>query len=251
MRVETYLSAAEADALQIADATVIVIDVLRATSTIIEALAAGARTVHPTPSSEEAIRLADSLGRDEAILCGERGGLKIEGFDLGNSPREFTPDRVGGSRLVMSTTNGTQAFLAAEGGQRVLAASLLNLSAVAEAASGAERVVFICAGKEGRFSLDDALCAGLVLERLHGEAGDALSRGDTTLGRIEFDDASKSVLTLAKVTDVNVEVLRETAAGAALVDVGLEADLERCADIDRYQLVPEMNDRMIRLPDES
>ena len=244
MRVETYLSAHEADAAQIADGTAVVIDVIRATSTIVEALASGARAVYPTLSSEEAIRLANSLGREDTLLCGEQKGLRIEGFDLGNSPGEFTSDRVSGKQLVMSTTNGTRAFLAAEGAERVLAASLLNLSAVAEAVSGAERVVFVCAGKGGRFSLDDALCAGLILQSLAGEGDDRPSSS------WRLDDASRSALALAKVYDVAADLLRETAAGTALVEVGLEADLERCAEVDRYRLVPEMNDRMISLPDE-
>lgn len=244
MRVETYLSAHEADAAQIADGTAVVIDVIRATSTIVEALASGARAVYPTLSSEEAIRLANSLGREDTLLCGEQKGLRIEGFDLGNSPGEFTSDRVSGKQLVMSTTNGTRAFLAAEGAERVLAASLLNLSAVAEAVSGAERVVFVCAGKEGRFSLDDALCAGLILQSLAGEGDDRPSSS------WRLDDASRSALALAKVYDVAADLLRETAAGTALVEVGLEADLERCAEVDRYRLVPEMHDRMISLPDE-
>ena len=244
MRVETYLSAHEADAAQIADGTAVVIDVIRATSTIVEALASGARAVYPTLSSEEAIRLANSLGREDTLLCGEQKGLRIEGFDLGNSPGEFTSDRVSGKQLVMSTTNGTRAFLAAEGAERVLAASLLNLSAVAEAVSGAERVVFVCAGKEGRFSLDDALCAGLILQSLAGEGDDRPSSS------WRLDDASRSALALAKVYDVAADLLRETAAGTALVEVGLEVDLERCAEVDRYRLVPEMNDRMISLPAE-
>ena len=244
MRVETYLSAHEADAAQIADGTAVVIDVIRATSTIVEALASGARAVYPTLSSEEAIRLANSLGREDTLLCGERKGLRIEGFDQGNSPREFTPERVSGKQLVMSTTNGTRAFLAAEGADRVLAASLLNLSAVGEAVSGAARVVFVCAGKEGRFSLDDALCAGLILQSLSGEGDDPPSSS------WRLDDASRAALALAKVYDVAADLLRETEAGAALVEVGLEADLERCADVDRYRLVPEMHDRMISLRDE-
>ena len=244
MRVETYLSAQEAAAAQITDGTAVVIDVIRATSTIVEALASGARAVYPTLSSEEAIRLVNSLGREDTLLCGERKGLRIEGFDLGNSPHEFTPARVSGKQIVMSTTNGTRAFLAAEGADRVLAASFLNLSAVGEAVSDSERVVLVCAGKEGRFSLDDGLCAGLILQGLSGEGDDRPSND------WQLDDASKSVLALVKAHNVAADLLRETEAGTALVEIGLEADLERCADVDRYQLVPEMHDRMISLPEE-
>lgn len=242
MRVTTYLSAAEVDPGRVAGSTAVVIDVIRATSTIVEALSAGARAVYPTLSTEEAIRLANSLGRDDTLLCGERKGLKIDGFDLGNSPTEFTPAAVGGKRLVMSTTNGTRAFLAAEDADRVITASLTNLTAVGRAVRDAEDLVFICAGKEDRFSLDDALCAGLVLQALA-----AVAEGATPHDR-EMDDASAAVLALAESYVVDAGLLRMTAAGAALVDVGLDADLERCADVDRYSIVPEMHDRMIRVP---
>jgi 2-phosphosulfolactate phosphatase len=164
----------------------------------------------------------------------------IDGFDLGNSPLEFTPGRVGGMRLVMTTTNGTRAFVAADGAARVIAASLPNLSAVARAVVGADRLVFICAGKEDRFCLDDAMCAGLILRALG-----KLRKG----AAMELDDASQAVRALAGEFRVDAGFLATTDAGKALIEVGLGADLEHCARIDRHDLVPEMHDRMIRLPD--
>ena len=239
-QVTTFLSAAEVESGAVEGATAVVIDVIRATSTIVEALAAGARAVYPTVSSEEAVRLANSLGRDDTLLTGERRGLMIDGFDLGNSPLEFTPERVGGMRLVMTTTNGTRAFVAADSASRVIAASLLNLSAVARATAGADRLVFICAGKEDRFSLDDAMCAGLVLRAIG-----KLRKGPP----MELDDASLAVRALAGAFRVDADFLGTTAAGKALIEVGLGADLDRCAEIDRHDIVPEMHERMIRLPD--
>jgi 2-phosphosulfolactate phosphatase len=239
-QVTTFLSAAEVESGAVEGATAIVIDVIRATSTIVQALASGARAVYPTELPEEAVRLANSLGRDDTLLTGERKGLMIDGFDLGNSPSEFTSERVGGMRLVMTTTNGTRAFMAADGASRVVAASLSNLSAVARAVAGAERLVFICAGKEDRFSLDDAMCAGLVLRAIG-----KLRKGPP----MELDDASQAVRALAGAYRVDPDFLGTTAAGRALIEVGLGADLEHCALIDRYDLVPEMHDWMIRLPD--
>ena len=235
MRVRTFLTATEVDPGEVGGSTAVVIDVLRATSSVVEALAAGARAVYPTVSSEEAIRLANSLGRDDTLLCGERKGLKIEGFDLGNSPAEFTTERVAGKRLVMSTTNGTRAFLAVEDADRVIAASLLNLSAAARAVSGAERLVLVCSGRENRFSLDDALCAGLLLRVLEKE------------GELEPDDASRAVLALTHAHEPTADLLLETGAGVALVAVGLRDDVLYCASRDRHALVPEMRDRVIRL----
>lgn len=238
MRVGTFFAPAGVEPADVAERTAVVIDVIRATSTIVTALASGARAVYPTVSTEEAIKLASSLGRDDTLLCGERKGLKVEGFDLGNSPAEYTEETVGGSRLVMSTTNGTRAFVAAAGAGRVLAASFLNLSAVADAVAGSEEVVLICAGKEDRFSLDDAVCAGHLLRELEKRRGDAL----------DTDDASAAALHLAGVVELDVAFLRSTRAGRALVEVGLESDLALCARRDVYPHAPEMEDRVIRLP---
>ena len=240
MKVQTFFSPAEVDSSAAVDATAVVIDVIRATSTMVEALASGARAIYPTLSTEEAIRLANSMGREDTLLCGERKGLKIDGFDLGNSPREFTPERVEGKRLVMTTTNGTRAFLAVQGARRVLVLSFLNLTAVARAIGQAERLVVVCAGKEDRFSMDDALCAGVFLQEVLGE--------EPLSGAHELNDQSRAVLSLAQAHGPDESFLRASAAGAALVEVGLEEDLSVCAVRDRHTLVPEMQDRMIQLP---
>ncbi|MCA9297739.1 MAG: 2-phosphosulfolactate phosphatase, partial [Phycisphaerales bacterium] len=109
MRIDVFFTVDEVDPALLPGTTVVVVDVVRATTTITEALANGARGIYPTASIEEAVKLASSLGREDALLCGERKGAKIEGFDLGNSPREFTRAAVEDKRLVMSTTNGTRA----------------------------------------------------------------------------------------------------------------------------------------------
>ena len=134
MTVDTFFTGAAVDPAAVPGTTAVVIDVIRATSTIMEALANGARAVYPVASTEEAVQLAASLGRDDSLLCGERKGVMIEGFDLGNSPREYTPDVVAEKQLVMTTTNGTRAFVAVQGAERVVSASFLNLSAVVEVA---------------------------------------------------------------------------------------------------------------------
>lgn len=240
MKVTTYFAATEAQPAEMDGSLAVVVDVIRATSTVVEALANGARAIYPTGSTEEAIRLANSLGREDTLLCGERKGLKVEGFDLGNSPREYSSEQVEGKRLVMSTTNGTRAFVAAQGADEVLAASFLNFGAVRRRLARADGdVVVICAGKEGRFSLDDALCAGMLLAGLvQGPEGEA---------RV-LNDASRAALALTHSFELNPELLRRTAAGAALVEVGLGDDLPLCAELDRHDLVPVMSDRMIHVP---
>jgi 2-phosphosulfolactate phosphatase len=237
MRVRVFFSVAEADPAELQERTVVVIDVLRATSTIVTALASGARAIYPVGSPEEAVRLASSLGREETLLCGERRGLKIEGYHLGNSPAEFTRERVAGRRLVMSTTNGTRALGVTANAERVLVCSLLNLGAVSRVAAFSESLVVLCAGREHHFALDDALCAGLLLDRV------AEARGED----LDLDDAGRVARMLSARTAPDGDFLKGVAAGRALVEIGLGSDVDDCARVDVHDIVPEMQDRMIRL----
>jgi 2-phosphosulfolactate phosphatase len=237
VRVEVRFTFPEAGFTDLSEATVVVVDVLRATSTMVEALANGARAIYPSESTEEAMRLVQSLGRDDLLLCGERRGLPIEGYDLGNSPAEFAPEVIEGKRLVMNTTNGTQAFLAAEGAERVIAGAFLNLAAVTDAVAHAARVVVVCAGREGLFALEDAVCAGILVRRLEAARGED----------IELGDGARAARALCDLVQPDAAFLADTDAGRALAKLGLEADLEWCARLDRHRVVPEMEDRMIRL----
>lgn len=237
MRIDAYFAPGQVEDSDVEGRTVIAIDVIRATSSIVEAMANGARAIFPTASVEEAIKLGSSLDRSETLLCGERKGLPIEGFDLGNSPSEYGSDAVQGKQLVMTTTNGTRALLAGEGADRVIAASFLNLSAVVEDVRGQDLAI-ICAGKEDRFSLDDVVFAGHIIRRL----------GDSPGGGVVLNDAAQAAAELARAHAPSAEFFRGTAAGAALVEVGLEEDLALCAAVDKHTIVPEMYDRMIQLP---
>lgn len=245
MRAHAFFTAGSVNSPEVAGSTAVVVDVIRATSTMVTAFGNGADSVYPTDSTEDALRLASSLGREETLLCGERKGRKIEGFDLGNSPAEYDRETVAGKRLVMSTTNGTRAFLAVSTAERILAASFLNLSAVVDAVAESLEddgfLVVVCAGKEDRFSLDDAVCAGVLLQEVARRCDAAL----------EPNDSAAAALTLAGDFRVDEAFLRGTAAGRALVDIGLESDLSICARRDVYELVPEMTDRVIRVADET
>jgi 2-phosphosulfolactate phosphatase len=239
MRIDTYFTVPEVDTASIGDATVVVIDVIRATTTIIEALANGARAIYPTNSTEEAVKLAASMGREETLLCGERRGHKVEGFDLGNSPREFTPDAVQGKKLVMSTTNGTKALGVAQEGARLLPCAFTNLTTVARTvARTVERdghVVVICAGQEDQFSMDDALCAGHLIQRIVDEQD----------GEHEYNDAARAALALASAREPTRDFLNLVAGGAKVIEIGLADDLDICADVDRHDIVVVMSDQAI------
>lgn len=239
MKLDVFLTPGELGSPDTAERTVVIIDVLRASSSIVEALGSGARTIFPVSSIEEALRLANTLGREEVLLCGERKCLPIDGFDLGNSPREFTRERVAGKTLVMSTTNGTTAMAATAGAARVLVASLLNLSAVVDELVRAETdPVLLCSGRERHFGLEDAVCAGEIVSRVMA-AREAEWR---------LNDGAVAALALAREFGSGAELFRRTAAGQGIVAAGLEEDLAFCAQVDRHSIVPVLQDRQIVAP---
>jgi 2-phosphosulfolactate phosphatase len=231
VKAEVFLTPTDIDPASAQGAAVVVVDVVRATTTIVEALANGARAIYPTASTEEAVRLAASLGRKDTLLCGERRSVKVEGFDLGNSPAEFTPRAVAGKRLVMSTTNGTAALARVQEAERVVTAAFTNLGAVADSLRGHRHVVVVCAGRMGRFALDDAVCAGHLLRRLGGKR--------------EMNDGARAAWALAGAMPPSVDTLASTEAGQAVIAHGFAADLEICAQVDRHALVPELRDQAL------
>jgi 2-phosphosulfolactate phosphatase len=198
----------------------VVIDVIRATSTLLVALANGARGVQPVAGVDEAFALKEK--NPAALLAGERGGVALPGFDLGNSPREMTAERVAGRDLIVTTTNGTQALAACRGARAVMTAAFLNLDAVA----GRLRDIgppwmILCAGYEGAFGLDDAIVAGALADAL--------------------DQDQALVHLYRSVRHELATTLFRCSAGQELVKVGLEADIPLCAELNRFALVPTLN----------
>ncbi len=202
--------------------TGLVIDVIRATSTICQALDAGYERVLCAAEVED----ARALGSDEVTLGGERLGVRIEGFDLGNSPREYREPRTPG--VALSTTNGTRAIVtAAARCERVLIASLLNLAAVTEAAaSHGDDVAVFCAGVKGAFALDDAYVAGRVVEGIGAERS----------------DAAEAAVRLTRSYGTAEEAFRASRSGRDLIEHGpeLEADIPWCARESVLDVVPRL-----------
>ena len=205
------------DGARLRASTCAVIDVIRATSTIVTALAHGASGVQPVASVSDAFVLK---ARDpEALLAGERGGQALPGFDLGNSPEDFTTERVRGRRIILTTTNGTQALAACQGARAVVTASLLNLEAVAARLRElGPPWMIVCAGCDGEFGVDDALVAGALAEAL------------------ERDHFLVSLY--RSVRRELTETLLGSAAGRELLKVGLEKDVPFCAMVNRFSIVP-------------
>ena len=150
--------------------TAVVIDVLRSGTSIVHALAAGAKEVIPCLEIEDALALAEQFAHDEILLGGEREGEPIEGFDLGNSPEEYSAERVAGKTIILTTTNGTRAMHHAAKADEILIASFANASAVARRLFEREHVHVLCSGTDGKISQDDVLLAGMLAERLGAKA---------------------------------------------------------------------------------
>jgi 2-phosphosulfolactate phosphatase len=218
---------------------VAVIDVLRASTVVAVALANGARAVVPLESSDEVITRSKSFDRSEVRLAGERKLNAIPGFDLGNSPREFTRDAVEGKTVLFTTTNGTGAFLAVQGARDVVVASYVNFSAVLTMMRTAVRagtdVAIVCAGREKEFALEDAGCAGRYVRQLATRTPD-----------MEMNDGARASELIAKRYGDRVDQLfAESAHGRALVNTGYAEDLVTCAQIDSHPIIPIYQDRQI------
>lgn len=215
----------------LADSRVVVIDVIRATTSITTALAAGGQRVIPTGSVAAARSTADRIGR--SLLCGERNGLPPEGFDFGNSPREFTPELVAGESLIFTTTNGTAAIEAVGDARELRLACFRNAGAVARILSGpadikSGPIVIVCSGRNGRIGMDDVWCAGHLVERILKRLP-SLGLGDGA------QDARAFAASFGRPTP---ESLAKTSAGRALCDLGLGEDLVPCAKVDDLSVVP-------------
>jgi len=226
-----YFLPGQSAADELAGSTVVVIDLLRASSTICQALAAGATEVVPFLEVEDALAAA-TIDRDHVVLGGERGGKRIDGFDLGNSPSEYTPASVGGRRVLLTTTNGTRALDHARRARRVVVGSLLNLSAVAASIRGEPRVDVLCAGTDGLESREDVFAAGAIVDRMISQ--DQLAW--------QINDAAEAALAQwnARHDDLAVE-LRSTPGGRNLLAIGMDRDLVDCARIDALAVVPELD----------
>jgi len=208
------------EGLEFAD-TVLVVDVIRATTTAVAFLEAGANELWFAPNHD----LALALKADGFVVAGETRGAKPAGFDLGNSPLEALRANVKGKRVVMSTTNGTRAAsLAARSARRLALASLWNLDAAARWAHSAARseIAVLASGKEGRFGLDDTFVAGALFARLSGEP----------------DDGARAARLIFQAFEIPADPLRLAAAGRALEAIGLGQDVAAAAKTNRSQTVP-------------
>lgn len=229
MRLHVALSPVEFSGLALDGGAAVVVDVLRATTTVVAACAAGCRRIVPVGSAEAAVACATALPPGEALLAGERAGERIASFDLGNSPLEFTPERVAGRTIVLTTTNGTAAMLAAGTARVAAVAALTNVGAAAcWALEQGRDVTVLCAGEQGAFSLEDAVCSGLLVGRLVGAAPGC-----------RVSDAARAALRLGERYGARLDLLAGDSHWARhLVGMGRGADVEACLRLGTSEVVP-------------
>ena len=241
MRCDVFFGIQQVSTSDVQSRIVAVIDVLRASTSIATALANGARTVIPFESSEEAVLRAKNFARSEVKLAGERKMHAIPGFDLGNSPRDYTREAVEGKTILLTTTNGTPALLGVQGARDVVVASYVNFSAILAmlraALRGGTEVAIICAGRDRQFSLEDAACAGRYVRNV-----------TRRLANIHCNDAARAAMMLdGRYRDDLPHLFADSAHGAALLEAGYGEDLLLCGAVDSTPVVPVYADRQITM----
>jgi 2-phosphosulfolactate phosphatase len=222
---------------QISNRTVVAFDVLRATTSMTAALAAGVKEIRVFDSLDGALAAANAFGQPR-LLCGERHTLPPPGFDLGNSPGQFDPAKHSGMTVFMSTTNGTLAIVAAKSAALLLTGALVNAAAVAKKAFAEGRdVTLLCAGSDGHPSMEDLLGAGAVIDALQ------------TLGNVELDgDLARIALRLfASCRDSLPAVLADSFGGHNIRRVHLDADIAFAARLNVLDVVGRVIDEPLRV----
>ncbi|HEY9016642.1 MAG TPA: 2-phosphosulfolactate phosphatase [Gemmatimonadales bacterium] len=242
MRIDAVFTPAGLAPADVQGRSVFVIDILRATTTMCAALSHGARAIIPVGSTEEALRLAQTIGSDDVLLAGEKDCERIPGFQLGNSPLEMGDSTVRGKTLIVTTSNGTKALLACQGAAAVYPSAAVNLTASVEKAQEVLRtegnILLVCAGRQGAFGLDDAYCAGRLIVAILGDR--KRRRG--------LNDAALACLDLVRRYGDNWErPLSYSRAGRELIRRGFGDDLRDASRMDAYPVLPHFHERRVTL----
>jgi 2-phosphosulfolactate phosphatase len=235
------------DDLFLKDKNVVVVDVLRATTTITVALANGAREIIPAESVTIAARISKGLGK--SLLCGERNGVIVEGFNLGNSPLEYSSEKIKDKSLIFSTTNGTLSITKSRLAKYCVLGSFVNLSKTVEHIKSLEGdIIIVCSGKLNTFCIEDAVCTGLIINNL------LLYEKD----KYELNDSAYACLKLGKLLATKIGkpssekilgMLKESEHGKYLAELGFWEDLKICSGIDSYPHLPVYFNGTIKLPE--
>ena len=227
------------DDIYFAGKTTVVVDVLRATSTIVTALYNGAKEVIPVDSTEFALKVSSSTFSGQTLTGGERNTKKIDGFHFGNSPLEYNPDNIKGKSIILFTTNGTKAIVKAKFSKNLYICSFLNLTSVSRLLASQESdIEIVCSGGSGYFCMEDTVCAGLLISEILKVNPD-----------IELTDSARAGLLLAKSYESDLyKMLSECDHGKLLNDNGYQEDIKFCSNLNVYDVVPVFSANTIKIP---
>ncbi|MCG2588602.1 2-phosphosulfolactate phosphatase [Rhodohalobacter sulfatireducens] len=225
---------------ELRDKTVVIIDVLRASSTIVTAFMNGAKAIIPVGDMGEASKIAQNVDSDNYLLCGEKDGEKIEGYDLGNSPLEYLKEIVEGKNLIFNTTNGTKAIKKSLGSSKTYIASFLNVSAIVDELKKQENeIVLVCAGWKGRLAFEDMLLAGNIIHLL---CNGSLPNGSRDGAKVAFG-------LYDKFGDDISTVIHQSNHATRLKDIIGTSDIDYCCQVDITDMLPRLKEGMITLTD--
>ncbi len=229
MKLNVFLSPVIVDELYFTGKTTVVIDVLRATSTIITAINNGAKEIVPVASVEFAVKVSGGMFGGQTLLGGERNTKKIEGFALGNSPFEYSSEIVNAKSIVFYTTNGTKSIAKAKYSENLICASFLNISSIINYLISLNKdVEIICSGRNNYFSLEDSVCAGMLVSKLQNHFGDIELNDSAKASKILYEQFGKNILSM----------LYQSDHGKILIENGFESDLEYCSKVDMFDTIP-------------
>jgi 2-phosphosulfolactate phosphatase len=242
MRIDVVFTPTGLSPAEVHGRTVFVVDILRATTVMCAAISRGAKAMIPVASTEEALRLAETIGKADVVLAGERNCLRIPGFHLGNSALEMTEPAVRGKTIVVTTSNGTKALLACQSAAFVYPAAAANLTLVAERAREAiesgQHVMVVCAGRGGAFALDDAYCAGRLVAATLGDHRSRQGLSDATIASLDL---------VRRYGDEWERPLLRSRGGRELVKLGFRADVQDAARLDAYPVLCQFHERRVTL----
>ena len=235
MKIDIIISADDIKPQKVQDKTVLVIDMLRATSVITTAIANGCKEVIPLLTIEEAMELVRE-NRDQYIMGGERKALKIEGFDCSNSPIEYSSEVVGDKTIVLTTTNGTRAIKGSEGASNILIGAMINAEAAARRIKQLNKdVIIVNAGTYNEFSIDDFICSGYIIDCL------------INMTDVELMDISKTAHYIYKNNEDIFSFIKLASHYERIKELGLDADLKYCCQKSIIDIVPEYKNGKIKL----
>lgn len=239
MRVGVYFTPYQVDEFALRDQTVVVIDVLRAGTTIATALANGAKEIIPVTTVERAVKISGSLFGDHILRGGERNGKMIKGFDLGNSPLDYSEGKVKGKAIIFSSTNGSKAIDKGRYAREMVLCSFVNLLAVVRFLETLRKDFHVvCSGNNGSFSMEDSVCAGMLLQKLSEQKGIELFLSDEALAAVAlYKSFGRST----------AKMVRNSEHGRYLEQIGFGADLDICSSVNMLDVIPQLVGSVIKL----